>query len=183
MDGYVGEIRAFAFNFVPRGWLPCNGAVYPIQNYTPLFSVIATQFGGNGTTSFAVPDLRGVTLMGTASQIPGFNTPGTKGGSEAVTLTTATMPAHTHTLQAVIRTSQPQTAAAISQPGTDAFLTNGYSITAGKGIVVYSDNSSGIALNAQTIAISGQSTPHDNMDPYLAMTYCICAEGVYPQRQ
>lgn len=181
-DGYIGEIRAFAFNFTPRGWLPCNGNVYSIQSNTALFAILGTQYGGNGTTTFAVPDLRGVALMGINIAQAGFNTPGIRGGSEAVTLTTATMPAHIHDVQAVTRSSQPQTAAAISQPGSNAYLTNGYSVTAAKGIVVYSNSKGSIMLNPQTIGVTGASTPHANMDPYLAMTYCVCAEGVFPQR-
>jgi microcystin-dependent protein len=181
-DGYIGEIRAFAFNFNPRGWLPCNGNVYPIQSNSALFAILGIQYGGNGTTTFAVPDLRGVAAMGINLTQPGFNTPGITGGSESVTLTTNTMPAHIHNVEAVVRTSQPQTAAAISTPGSNAYLTNGYSVTAAKGIVVYSNAKAGIGLNPQTIGITGSSMPHNNMDPYLAMTYCICAEGIFPQR-
>jgi microcystin-dependent protein len=181
-DAYIGEIRAFAFNFTPTGWLPCNGSVYPVNNNAALFSILGTYYGGNGTTTFAVPDLRGVAALGINVQDPSFSQPGTRGGSEEVTLTTATMPAHMHTMQAVIRTSQPQTAAAIAQPGPDAYLTNAFCIGLNKGIVVYSNNSGGTTLNPQTIGITGGSTPHENMDPYLAMTYCICASGEYPAR-
>lgn len=181
-DGYIGEIRAFAFNFTPRGWLPCNGAVYPIQSNSALFAILGIQYGGNGTTTFGVPDLRGVAALGINLMQPGFNTPGTTGGSETVALTTATMPAHMHNVEVVVRTSQPQTAAAISQPGSNAYLTNGYSLTAAKGIVVYSNNKGNITLNPQTVGVTGSTTPHANMDPYLAMTYCVCSEGVFPQR-
>lgn len=180
-DAYVGEIRAFAFNFVPSGWLPCNGSTYPIQSNAPLFAILGTSYGGNGTTNFAVPDLRGVAALGISLQNSSFNVPGIKGGSETVTLTTATIPAHNHMMQAVVRTSQAQTAAAISQPGTNAYLTNGFSTGANRGIVVYSNNQGGTTLNPQSLSPTGGTTPHANMDPYLAMTYCICASGVFPQ--
>jgi len=180
-DAFVGEIRSFAFNFVPTGWLPCNGGLYSISSYAALFAILGVQYGGNGTTTFAVPDLRGTAALGVNTGNPSYSVPGAKGGSETVTLTTATIPAHTHMVQAVVRTSQPQTAAAIAQPGTDAYLTNGFSKGLNQGIIVYSNNNGGIALNPQTLAPSGGSVAHQNMDPYLAMTYCVCAEGVFPQ--
>ncbi|MBW8687414.1 phage tail protein [Chitinophaga rhizophila] len=181
-DAYVGEIRAFAFNFTPSGWLPCNGDLYSIQTHSTLFSLLGTYYGGNGSTTFGVPDLRGVAAIGINVQNPSFGTPGIKGGSEGVTLTTNTIPAHTHMMQAVVRTAQPQTAAATPTPGPNAYLTNAYTTGLNRGIVVYSNNAGGIALNPQTIGVTGGTTPHENRDPYLAMTYCICAEGVYPQR-
>ncbi|SFM70321.1 Microcystin-dependent protein [Chitinophaga sp. YR627] len=180
-DAYIGEIRAFGFNFTPTGWLPCNGAIYSIQSNPALFSILGTNYGGNGTTTFAVPDLRGVAAIGINLQNPSFGVPGVKGGSENVTLTTATIPAHTHMMQAVVRTSLAQTAAAISQPGPNAYLTNAFSSGPGKGVVAYSNNTSGATLNPQAIGIAGGGVPHNNMDPYLAMTYCICASGVFPQ--
>jgi microcystin-dependent protein len=179
-DAYVGEIRAFAFDFNPVGWLPCNGTLYPVNVYSALFAILGTNYGGNGTTNFAVPDLRGVAALGMDLGNPGFNRPGITGGSEAVTLTQATIPAHTHLVQAVVRTAQPQTAAAIAQPGPNAYLTNGFSKGLNQGIIVYSNNNGNVDLNPQTIGITGSSQPHSNMDPYLAMTYCICAEGVFP---
>jgi microcystin-dependent protein len=179
-DAYVGEIRAFAFNFTPTGWLPCDGSLQNINANTTLFSVLGIRFGGDGQTTFAVPDLRGVAALGIDTTNPSYNQPGINGGSEGVTLTTGTMPAHNHMIQAVVRTSQPQTAAAISQPGPDAYLTNAYSIGLTRGIVVYSNNQGGTTLSPQTIGATGGSTPHQNMDPYLAMTYCICSSGIYP---
>lgn len=180
-DAFVGEIRAFAFNFTPTGWLPCNGAIYPIQSNSALFAILGTYYGGNGTTTFAVPDLRGVAAIGMNLQNPSFGVPGVRGGSETVTLTNATIPAHNHLMQAVVRTSQPQTAAAISQPGTNAYLTNAFCSGLNRGVVAYSNNAGGTTLNPQTLSITGGSTPHANMDPYLAMTYCICSSGVFPQ--
>lgn len=181
-DGFIGEIRAFGFNFTPTGWLPCNGAVYPIQSNSALFAILGTYYGGNGTTTFAVPDLRGVAAIGINVQNPSFGLPGIKGGSESVTLTSNTIPAHNHLMQAVVRTSLPQTAAAISQPGPAAYLTNAFCSGLSRGIVAYSNNRSGATLNPQALGVTGSSTPHNNMDPFLAMTYCICASGVFPQR-
>lgn len=180
-DAFIGEIRSFAFNFVPTGWLPCNGALYNISSYSALFAILGIQYGGNGTTTFAVPDLRGIAALGVNTSNASYSVPGAKGGSETVSLTVSTIPAHTHMVQAVVRTSLAQTAAAIAQPGTDAYLSNGFCKGLNQGIIVYSNNNGAITLNPQTIAPAGGSQPHENMDPYLTMTYCVCAEGIFPQ--
>jgi microcystin-dependent protein len=178
-DGFVGEIRAFGFNFVPRGWVACNGATYNIASYAPLFSIIGVQFGGNGTTTFNVPDLQGKTIVGVQAGTGGFDTPGDSGGEANVTLTTATIPAHNHQVQAVTRSALAQTSAAIAQPGTNAYLTNAFCTGLSQGIIAYADTANTV-MNPLTIAIAGGGTPHNNMSPFLAMSYCICVEGVFP---
>lgn len=180
MDGYIGEIRAFGFNFVPNGWLPCDGSTVPVQQQTTLFSVIGNRFGGNGTTNFMLPDLRGVTFVGVNTAQSGYNTPGITGGSENVTLTVSTIPAHNHQVGAVTRSSAAQLTQATNVPAPTAYLTNAYSSGFSQGIIAYADTATG-ALNPQSISTAGGSQPHNNMSPYLAMTYCICVEGVYPQ--
>jgi len=181
MDSFVGEIRAFGFNFVPRGWLPCDGSTISIQSQTPLFAIIGTQFGGNGTTTFALPDLRGVAAVGVNLQQAGYNYPGITGGSETVTLTTNTIPAHNHQVGAVTRSSAAQVSAATNVPGAGSYLTNAYSAGVSQGIIAYA-NTASVTLNPQSISITGGSQSHNNMVPNLAMTFCICVEGIFPQR-
>lgn len=180
-DGLIGEIRAFGFNFTPQGWLPCDGNTYNINAFTPLFAVIGIQFGGNGTTTFKVPDLKGKSVLGVQLNNPAFNTPGITGGAETVTLNQSTMPLHNHLMQAVTRSSLAQTSVATAQPAPNVYLSNAFCTGLSQGIIAYA-NTAGANLNPQTITIAGGGMPHDNMPPYLAMTYCICAEGIYPVR-
>jgi microcystin-dependent protein len=179
-DGFIGEIRAFGFNFSPRGWLACDGTTYGINSFQALFAIIGTSFGGNGTTNFKVPDLRGIVLTGVDPTIADFGKPGASGGSELVTLTQATIPAHNHNIQAVTRTSLAQTTLATAQPASNVYLSNAFSSGLSQGIVAYSNVMDGIALNPESIGITGNSMPHQNMSPYLALTYSICVEGIFP---
>lgn len=184
MDGFVGEIRAFGFNFTPNGWLACDGTTYNISAFQTLFAIIGTQFGGNGTTNFKVPDLRGVVLTGVNPAAAGFTVPGASGGSAQVSITTNTMPAHNHNIQAVTRSSLAQTALATATPASNVYLSNAFSSGLSQGIVVYSNNkNSGTVLNPQTIMPAGSGIPHDNMSPYLALTYSICVSGIFPPHQ
>lgn len=180
MDGYIGEIRAFGFNFVPTGWLPCDGSTLAIQQQSTLFAVIGNQFGGNGTTTFMLPDLRGVTLVGVNTAQSAYGVPGITGGSENVTLTVSTTPAHNHQIGAVTRSSAAQLTQATNVPALTAYLTNAYSSGVNQGIIAYADTASN-TLNPQSISTAGGSQAHNNMSPYLAVTCCICVEGVFPQ--
>ncbi|RFM32521.1 phage tail protein [Chitinophaga silvisoli] len=181
MDGFIGEIRAFGFNFVPTGWLPCDGSTISISSQPTLFAIIGTQFGGNGTSTFMLPDLRGVSAVGVNVQQSGYNVPGITGGTETVTLTTNTIPAHNHLVGAVTRSSAAQVSAATNVPGSGSYLTNAYSSGLSQGIIAYADTAGTSALNPQSISLSGGTQAHNNMSPNLAMTYCICVEGIFPQ--
>lgn len=179
-DGFIGEVRAFGFNFTPTGWLPCNGAIYPIQQFPSLFAIISTQFGGNGTTTFQVPDLKGRAAVGVDPNNGSFNNPGDNGGTETVTITVNTMPAHNHTVQAVTRNAQPQTAMATATPANNVYLSNAYCSGLTQGIIAYANTGTGGHLSPNSVMSAGNGQPHNNMSPYLAMTYCICAEGIFP---
>ncbi|MEW5848834.1 MAG: tail fiber protein [Myxococcota bacterium] len=168
VEGYIGEIRLFAGNFAPQSWAFCMGQILPIAQNTALFSILGTTYGGNGQTTFALPDLRGRTAIG-AGQGAGLSdyNLGQLGGAESVTLLTSELPAHTHQVSA---SSQ---AAAAAEP-TNAFL-------AAAGSNVYS-NTPNTTMNAAMVGVTGSSQPHNNMPPYLALNYIICMFGIYPSR-
>jgi microcystin-dependent protein len=170
-EPFLGEIKAFGFGFVPKGWLPCDGRSLPIQQFTALFSLLGTNFGGNGTTNFDLPDLRGCTPLGVGAR-PGasvYNI-GESGGVENVTLLQAEMPGHGHAMIA------DQAPAVIASP------TNNYLAQPPAGKNLYGPPANLVPLNPGTIGVAGGGQPHENMQPYLAVNYCIAATGVYPSR-
>ncbi len=174
-DPFIGEIMMAGFNFPPRGWAVCDGQILPIQQNTALFSLLGTTYGGNGTTTFALPDLRGRTPM-QQGQGPGLSVRdiGEQGGVENVTLTSAEIPSHSHALRA---TTAPATTAAPAGAiwavsGSRRSTTNLYTNAAGAGAV----------MSNQALAPAGSSQPHNNMPPYLTVTFCIALTGVFPPR-
>jgi microcystin-dependent protein len=161
----LGSIMLFAGNFAPRGWALCEGQILPISQNTALFSILGTTYGGDGTSNFALPDLRGRAPVGWG-QGPGLSdyVIGETGGAEDVTLLETEIPAHTH--------NQPATAGAETTNRPNA------AIPAEGG--VYAATSDGSQFAATTSAGGGQ--PHENRTPYLAMTYVIALEGIFPSR-
>lgn len=163
MEGYIAQIILFAGNFAPRGWAFCHGQILSIAQNTALFSLLGTTYGGNGSTTFALPDLRGRTPIG-AGQGPGLSNRilGEMAGDEAEALTLAQIPAHGH----------PTPAASGEQTTNRA--TNGAPARGG----VY-----GVADTVGPgTGSAGGSQPHNNMQPYLGLNYIICLEGIYPSR-
>src|SRR4051794_18601447 len=161
-DPYIGEIRMFAGNFAPVGWYLCQGQTLPIDSYDGLFSLIGTTYGGDGQTTFQLPNL--------ASRLPvhqGSNYPiGQVGGLEQVTLTTPQMPSHSHQqMSAGGDATTPSPAGAAPATWSDAQFAT-------------SLPDSTLAANALTT--SGGSQPHDNMSPYLCLNFIIAYEGLYP---
>ncbi|WP_348812048.1 phage tail protein [Flavobacterium maritimum] len=161
---YVGEIRMFAGNFAPAGWMFCEGQLMPISENETLFQLIGTTYGGDGESTFALPDLRG--------RIPIHNGNGfilaETGGAEEITLTAAQIPAHSHALVAT-------TDLANSASPADAYL----SATA-TGNKIYSSSSPSIPLSAQEISPTGGSQPHTNFQPYLCVDFIISLFGIFP---
>lgn len=165
---YIGEVRPAAFAVVPNGWALCNGQLLPIAQFTALFQVIGTTFGGNGTTTFALPDLRGRTPVG-PGQGPGLTNrvAGESNGTEAHLLEVAELPAHTHTLRA-------STANGITDkpggnvPARDPAAIPQYAAAA----------NADLATNA--VSDAGGSQPHNNMQPYIVVSYIIALQGVFP---
>lgn len=184
MDGYIGEIRPFAFNYPPYGWVPCDGTTYNVMSKQALYAVIGNLYGGTPGQNFKVPDLRGITLLGVNPGVSGYTVPGASGGVDNVAIDTMTMAPHSHRLQGVTRTGAGQTADAKAAPANDVYLTNAYSLGLNKGVIVYSTTvNQNVALAPNTIYYNQQTpvvTPHSNVSPYLALNYCICVEGLFP---
>ncbi len=174
-DPFVAEIRIFAGNFAPTGWATCDGQLMPISQNTALFSLLGTNYGGDGKSTFGLPDLQGRAPM-FWGQGQGLTDRfiGETGGSQTVTLIPSEMPAHTHQARA--------TAAA----GTSANPTDGIWAVAGSRRAptsLYSTTSAGGgAMSPQALAINGGGLPHNNMPPYLTMTFIIALQGVFPPR-
>jgi microcystin-dependent protein len=173
-DPFLGEIRMMAFDFPPKGWALCNGQLMSIGQNPALFSLLGTQFGGDGTATFGLPDLRGRVGVGMG---PGAGLPpvqiGQQDGVETVTLQTSQVPAHTHEVFAVsdlAGTSDPAGAlpAAKGRGGLAMFGPAGSKDT---------------TLSPSAVSAGGAGQPHDNMQPYLVLNACIATVGLFPNRQ
>lgn len=176
MDYYLGEIRLFAGNYVPNNFVACNGSLLSINDNQALFSLLGTTWGGDGVSTFGIPDLRGRVPMG-----QGQGTGLTKrvlaqtGGAEQVTLTIGQIPPHTHSLNASLN------------PATSTAPTNNVlAVIPGGSALYYDTATSGGTTNANfgpnAIGSAGSSVGHDNMQPYQALTYMMCTVGIYPTR-
>jgi microcystin-dependent protein len=163
-EAYIGEIRMFAGSFAPVGWLPCNGQLLPIAQYDVVYSLLGTTYGGDGQTTFGLPDLRG--RMPIHAQ-PSFGV-GAAGGSETVTLVAANLPTHNHTV------------AASSVVGTDDAPTGNVWANSGDALNLFSTDAPSVTFAPDAIGAAGAGQPHDNMMPFLAVTFMICLEGIYP---
>ncbi|MBV9928791.1 MAG: phage tail protein [Acidobacteria bacterium] len=169
-DPFVAEIRMFPFNFAPRGWAFCAGQLLPISQNTALFSLLGTTYGGDGKSTFALPNMQGNVPVH-PGQGPGLSLYdlGQEGGSEFVTLIESEMPNHTHTFTA----SEEQ--ANENNPGGN--------VPAGGVGIWTAGNAGGLTPMAfQTLSLTGGSLPHNNMMPYLTVNFCIALQGVFPAR-
>ncbi|MDB5694142.1 MAG: phage tail protein [Alphaproteobacteria bacterium] len=171
-DPFVAEIRIVPFNFAPKGWAFCDGQLLPLSQNTALFSLLGTTYGGDGKTTFALPNLQGRTAMH-PGQGGGLSQRflGEEAGEESVTLLESEIPAHTHSLNAIAAlstTSTPTSQTALSR----SLNGNAYADTAG-GVV---------AMGFQALPPAGGSLPHNNMMPYLMLSYVIAMQGVFPPR-
>ena len=170
-EPFIGELMIVGANFCPQGWAQAAGQLLPISQNTALFSLLGTQFGGNGQTTFALPDLRGRTAIG-AGQGPGLTdrTIGEQGGAESVALTQAEMPAHTHG------------AGATTLPANVTSPAGALPARKSRTVLYRTGSSADTALAPDAVGISGGGQPHDNMPPFTAMTWCIALQGIYPSR-
>jgi microcystin-dependent protein len=170
-DQFVAEIRIFPFNFAPLGWAMCNGQLLPISQNTALFSLLGTTYGGDGKSTFGLPD-----LQGNAPMHPGqgaglsLHDLGEVGGSSTVTLLESEIPVHTHTLMAS------------ASPGNRT-APQGNSIARASGATPYAPaGGQTVLLAGQALAPAGGDQPHNNMQPYLTLNFCIALQGIFPPR-
>ncbi|WHU04199.1 tail fiber protein [Sphingomonas sp. NIBR02145] len=172
-DPFVAEIRIFPFNFAPRGWAWCDGQLLPLSQNTALFSLLGTTYGGNGKSTFALPDMQGRAPMH-PGQGPGLSLHdlGEISGTETVTLLESEIPNHTHTLRASV------------EDATQGTLANGVSLSTSTGGSLYqtTTNTNLATMSPQALSSAGGSAPHNNMQPYLTFYFCIAMQGVFPPR-
>lgn len=170
-DPFVAEIRIFPFNFPPKGWAFCSGQILPLSQNTALFSLLGTTYGGDGKSNFALPDLQGCAAMH-PGQGPGLSLHdlGEIGGSETVSLLETEIPAHNHQF------SFGNTTAVSANPANSNFA-----ISPNSNASVYTASTSNLKP-ASTLAPAGGDQPHNNMQPYLTLNFCIALQGVFPPR-
>ncbi|MEZ4771046.1 MAG: tail fiber protein [Caldilineales bacterium] len=169
-EPFLAEIRIVGFTFAPRGWAFCDGQILPINQNQSLFSLLGTTYGGDGRTTFALPDLRGraPAHVGNSGSGPNINL-GQRSGEETHTLSAAEMPQHVHALQA---------------SSADGNTTNvGNALLAREAGGIYQASASNpVQIQAGVVANTGGSQAHDNMQPYLALNFCIALQGLFPSR-
>lgn len=170
VEPFLGEIRFVAFNFAPVGWHSCDGSLIPISQNTALFALLGTTYGGNGQTTFALPDLRGRVPVGFGQGTGLTNRDlGQTGGAEQVTLTVDQMPAHSHTPNAS------------SAPADSTSPTGNLLAVPKKAIYSTATNASAI-MNPAAIGSAGSGQPHENMPPFLGLNCIIALQGIFPAR-
>jgi microcystin-dependent protein len=171
MDPFVAEIRIFPFNFAPKGWAFCDGQILPLSQNTALFSLLGTTYGGDGKSNFALPNMQGNVPMH-PGQGPGLSLHdlGETGGSETVSLLESEIPAHSHAWMASNRAGNDQS------PVNELFA-GGVG-----GITLYAVPGALTQLSPNAITPAGGDQPHNNMQPYLTLNFCIALQGVYPPR-
>ena len=162
-EPFLAEIMIVGFNFPPRGWAYCDGQILPINQNQSLFSLLGTTYGGDGRTSFALPELRGRSPI----HVGGGHNLGQKSGEDGHTLTVGEIPQHTHVAQA----SSSSADAPVPSDTLLAAVNNMYHVPQDL-----------VTLGAGTVAEAGSSQSHDNMQPYLALNYCIALQGLFPSR-
>lgn len=167
MDPFLGEIRLFPWDWAPTGWRLCDGSILPISQYTALFALLGTQYGGDGRTNFALPDLRGRAPIHFGSSY----SQGETDGSETVSLTLSTMPAHNHALQG--------TSTIGDKPSP---INNSLAQLASTAHPHYSAPAPAVALNPASVQPAGSGQPHENMQPFLVLNFCIATNGIFPSR-
>jgi microcystin-dependent protein len=161
-EPFIGEIRSFSFKNVPTGWAPCNGQILQVTQYQALYTVIGKQFGGDGVTTFALPNLQGCVPL-----CPNDSTPsGSVGGEESYVLTVNEIPQHTHQATA----------------GSDATTSSPVNATWGKSTASAYANQSNTTMAENALATAGSSAAHSNMQPYTVVNFCIALQGIYPPK-
>jgi microcystin-dependent protein len=171
-DPFVAEIRIFPFNFAPKGWAWCDGQLLPLSQNTALFSLLGTIYGGDGQSTFALPDLQGRAPMH-PGQGPGLSLHdlGETGGSDTVTLVNSEIPAHSHAVRAVG-----------ADPGELQAPSAARNLARSGGGFAYAVGPANAQMAAETLAVAGGGQPHNNLMPYLTFYFAIALQGVFPPR-
>jgi microcystin-dependent protein len=174
MDPFVAEIRIFPFNFAPKGWAFCDGQILPLSQNTALFSLLGTTYGGDGKSNFALPDMQGNVPMH-PGQGPGLSLHdlGETGGSETVTLLESEIPAHSHTMMSLPAPGNRTAPGGNSMARVSGTIGPYLAASPAPVLVSMSDNA---------VTPAGGDQPHNNMQPYLTLNFCIALQGVYPPR-
>jgi len=177
MDAYLGEIRAVGFNYAPNNWAFCAGQLMPINRYTALFSILGTYYGGDGKTTFALPNLCGQAIVG-VGQGPGLTqyVQGEATGTEGITLLQEQLPMHVHAVSGPFLT---QAADGGSTDPTNNFLATSPDLQYSEGV---GSGTMAAGMLKGTAGPTGGSQPHSNMMPYLGINYIICLAGMFPPR-
>ncbi|HET9033740.1 MAG TPA: tail fiber protein [Dokdonella sp.] len=176
---FIGQVLMTGFDFAPRNFALCNGQQLPINQNQALFSLLGTQYGGNGITNFALPDLRSRTPVGYASSADsGWQPPavqiGQSGGTETVTLLQSNLPSHTHEMNAASGDGDSR------NPSNRVFATN---VSRTTPAALYAPASGDLVpMSGQSLAAAGSSQAHPNMQPYLTINFCIALTGIFPSR-
>ena len=172
-EPFLAEVRIVGFNFAPRGWAFCDGQILPINQNQSLYSLLGTTYGGDGRTSFALPDMRGRTSIHVGSSNGQDHRQGQKSGEETHTLSAAEMPQHTHTAQASSSTADTNVSAAhvVANSAPNVMYLPLTSPPPSLGV-----------MGSGMIANVGGSQAHNNMQPYLAVNFCIALQGLFPSR-
>ena len=160
---FLGEVKIFTFNFAPKGWAFCNGQLLPINQNQALFALLGTTYGGNGQTTFALPNLQGRVPF----HFGNFHSLGEVGGETAHTLSLSELPAHAHT-----------PVGSSSGPSAASPAGNLWAASSGGGY----EASANTSLNPASITSTGGSQPHDNMSPYLVLNFCVALQGIFPSQ-
>jgi microcystin-dependent protein len=163
-EPFLSEIKIMSFNFAPKGWALCNGQFLPINQNQPLFALLGTTYGGNGQTTFALPNLQGRVPIHMGSG----HTLGETGGSQSVTINIQQLPAHFHTLNA-------------NSAAGDATIPDG-AVLATAPANTYGNATSLVAMHAASVLPIGGSQAHQNMQPYLTVSFCIALQGIFPSQ-
>lgn len=169
-EPFLSEIRIFSFNFPPKGWAFCNGQLLPINQNQALFSLLGTTYGGNGQTNFALPNLRGRASIHEGS---GF-TLGQAGGQSAHTVTMSEMPTHTHFQNSNMCIGGNNINATLGDPTSNYWANNGKA--------QYATNTLDQVMHPSAVTNVGGSQPHNNMQPYLVLNFCIALQGIFPSQ-
>jgi len=173
-EPFLSEIKIFAFGWPPRDWAQCDGQILPISQNESLYSLLGTRYGGDGRTSFALPDMRGRTPMHAKGGTYSF---GQKSGVESVTLTDAQLPTHEHSVKATSENADTDTF-------TDNILAAGFDSRASKSnpVNMYAPGQNLVTLNPLSVTTTGSSQPHENQQPSCVVNFCIALQGAFPPR-